>query len=289
VYQDPITEEIREVYCRPLGIQAMMDIPLRIDGETVGVLCFEESTDPRVWSPEEQQFGLSVAQVVSLAIESHRRRESETELRKLLLENKILMSEMHHRIKNNLSMLISLLRLQCDEAQLDETRSVLRDSQNRISSIMRLHEHLYKAGNYLAVNLPTYFSDIISEYEHSKPSNVRFKSVLPQSECQVEISKAVIIGLFISEAISNCFKHAFPNRNGEIVVGLENNNGLLSVFIRDNGIGFISSTTTQSNSSLGLNLMHDMAEQIDASFEINHLANGTEIRLTFPVKVNSLN
>lgn len=281
VYTDEITEEIREIYCKPLGIFSMMDVPLRIDGVTVGVLCFEETAAPRIWTQEEQQFCLAVAQVVALAIESHRRRDSETELRKLLSENKILMSEMHHRIKNNLSMLISLLRLQCEDAQLDETRNILRDSQNRISSIMRLHEQLYKAGNYVGVNLSAYLQDIISEFGHSKPSDVIITSVIAPDDRNIEISRAVIIGLFISEAISNCYKHAFAKRGGNIEIGMRNKNNQYLIYIKDDGVGFADMLNVQANSTLGISLMRDMAEQIDATFELLHLSPGTEVQLAF--------
>jgi GAF domain-containing protein len=107
-----VSAELKDTYCVDHHIFSIMDIPVRIEGILAGVICFEDCKAERNWTDDEENFALAVSQIVSLSIENEKRKKLQKKLEKALEEKNTLFVEMHHRLKNNLTMLVSLLRLQ---------------------------------------------------------------------------------------------------------------------------------------------------------------------------------
>jgi two-component sensor histidine kinase len=282
VQTSPITAEIKDIYCKPNGITAMMDLPIRMEGKLVGVMCYEYTQGPRDWDDNEVQFALAMNQVVSLALETRRRRKIQIDLIKALDEKDLLLKEMHHRIKNNLSILISLLRMQSRESDNKEVEQNLTEAQNRIFSMVKIHEQLYQTGNYLKVNLALYLDQLIQEFESSVENVNQVKFTRNLAKLEVDTSTAINLGLIAIEILNNAIKHAFGENNqaDEIKIKLTKSDNKTSLLISDNGRGFDTSES-QKGHSIGMTIVEDLVQQIDGTLDIQSGKEGTEIMVTF--------
>jgi two-component sensor histidine kinase len=282
VQTSPITAEIKDIYCKPNGITAMMDLPIRMEGKLVGVMCYEYTQGPRDWDDNEVQFALAMNQVVSLALETRRRRKIQIDLIKALDEKDLLLKEMHHRIKNNLSILISLLRMQSRESDNKEVEQNLTEAQNRIFSMVKIHEQLYQTGNYLKVNLALYLDQLIQEFESSVENVNQVKFTRNLAKLEVDTSTAINLGLIAIEILNNAIKHAFGENNqaDEIKITLFKSGNKTSLVIADNGQGFDTSESHKGH-SIGMTIVEDLVQQIDGTLDIQSGKEGTEIMVTF--------
>jgi two-component sensor histidine kinase len=275
VYSNPVTVELRETYCSAHNVFSIMDVPIYIEGDIVGVICFEKVGQHKVWSDEEQFFSIAIGQLVSLVIETRQRKEAQAQLQRALEEKEQLLAEMNHRIKNNLNMLVSLLRLQIRESKNSSFNQLAEDIENRIFSIAKIHEQLYSSKNYLDISLSVYLDQLITEFRGSSPE-IQFE--LELEDCSVSNDQIVPIGLICNEIITNAAKYAFEGRtdvtNFMISVKLKQLDGVIGIEIRDNGVGFDYELTTQTD-SFGLSLIRDLVNQLDGKLLIESTKNGT--------------
>ncbi|HWB86856.1 MAG TPA: histidine kinase dimerization/phosphoacceptor domain -containing protein [Bryobacteraceae bacterium] len=212
-----------------------------------------------------------------------RRRLAEERLRASLREKDALLKEIHHRVKNNLQVVSSLLGLQSRLIPEVATRKMFQESQNRVHSMALVHELLYQTDNMSAVDFREYVADLTGHLFRSygvSDRRVRLRLDLEQTFLNMDL--AVPCGLVLNELVSNSLKYAFPDgRNGEIRIGLRmnaQNPGCLSV--ADNGVGL---PTLWSTKTLGLRLVRILADQMGATVEV-HSEGGTELKLNFPGK-----
>ncbi|MFI5203979.1 MAG: histidine kinase dimerization/phosphoacceptor domain -containing protein [Flavobacteriales bacterium] len=282
VMTNEIAADLRETYCIPRGISSMMDVPIRIEGKLAGVLCYEHTGNKRKWTDEEQHFALAVNQVVSMAIESQQRKELQVKLEQALHEKELLLAEMHHRIKNNLSILVSLLRIHAKESDTKSGKEVLLEFENNVRSISRLHEQLYSSGSYLKVELSQYIQTLAKEFEASASSTSKpivFK--VHTDTAQLDSGKALIVGLIINEIISNSVKYAFAEKgDSTILVDLKRKAKTISLAVSDNGKGF-NPEEMRKNHSLGVSLIYDLCEQLDAKLKVESTTKGTSYLIEF--------
>lgn len=280
VYTNPITSELKDNYCVDNHIFAIMDIPVRIEGKLAGVICFEDCKQEREWSDKETEFAMAVSQIVSLSIENYKRRIYEIKLKKALEEKNTLLVEMHHRLKNNLSILVSLLRIQARSVEDEKAIGILENLENQILSVSKLHEQLYKTGNYLIVNLKSYIRELITSIEKSYNGKIKFD--LELMDLELRSSASVSLGLIINEVINNSIKHGLIIEQEMIIsVNLSKvNNEMIQLSITDNGKGFEMNDEIKQ-SSFGLNLIYDLSEQIGAEIDFTSTGKGTSFQLTF--------
>src|SRR5690606_827312 len=161
IHTNPVTNELKDNYCKEHNIFSMMDVPIFIEGELAGVMCYEQVGKLKKWTEEEQFFALAINQLVSLVLETRKRKEAQVNLQKALRDKERLLAEMHHRIKNNLSMLVSLLRLQVRESKNKAFIQLANDFENRIFAIAKIHEQLYSTRNYIDISLKLYLEQLI--------------------------------------------------------------------------------------------------------------------------------
>jgi two-component sensor histidine kinase len=257
----------------------MMDVPIRIEGKLAGVMCYEQAGQYKKWSEEEQFFALAINQIVSLVIETHERRESQRKLQKALEDKDRLMAAMHHRIKNNLSILVSLLRLQTRENSDSKFSILSKDLENRLFSIAKIHEQLYSSRNYLEVSMKRYLEQLVSEFRIAHPE-VEFR--LDLQECAVSTDSIVSLGLICNEVIINAIKYAFDGVAHkpvvEVIFYCQGNKRLLE--IADNGKGFDLDEVTIGK-SFGLSLISDLSGQLGSTPVFQSNSNGTRFILRF--------
>lgn len=204
------------------------------------------------------------------------RKKTEEKISHTLKEKETLLREIHHRVKNNLQIISSLLKLHADKANDRHFSALVEESQNRIISMALIHEMLYANSDLSQINLAAYTKSLFEKLQNSYSQNlVKLKLKIPL-DFYFEIDKMIPVGLILNEVLSNSFKYAFPNRNGEITITFSKN----TLTISDNGIGIFKSSSKKTNASFGLQLIDLLAEQIDAKVEIKS-NKGTAFEFTF--------
>lgn len=225
----------------------------------------------------------NVIGVVGVLLDITKRKKAEEAL--LKTEN-LRKKEIHHRIKNNLQVISSLLSLQADNFNDEKVKEAFQDSQNRVISMSLIHEELYKTGDSEALDFAAYLQKLATELLQSYKigtEDIRLK--LDLENASLKMDTAIPLGIIVSELVSNSLKHAFPmGRNGEIRVKLHRTeNDETSQFmltVSDDGVGIPENIDFRNTSSLGLQLVNALVEQINGSIELEKEV-GTGFRIKF--------
>jgi len=199
-----------------------------------------------------------------------------------------LLNEVHHRVKNNLQVISSLLRLETGRTQVEETRSVLVDMQGRIRSMSLLHESLYRSGIFAQIELGDYLKRLATESFRSQARmDGTVQLVMDMAPCSVSLEQATPCALLVNELLSNCLKHAFPaGRHGTVRISLtplpNDDTGVAPWCLRvsDDGIGLPADFENRRLQSLGMQLVSDLATQIGGALDIGP---GATFTVTFRV------
>jgi PAS domain S-box-containing protein len=222
--------------------------------------------------------------IIGIADISGRQQEA-ARIRAALTEKDVLLREIHHRVKNNLQIVSSLLDLQAAQVSDQATRDLLRDSQNRIHSMALIHQTLYGSTDFESVDFAQFSETLLSLLIRSYGIDAGRITIRVEVEpLRLPIDVAVPCGLVVNELITNAFKHAFANRDhGEIRIALTRQSGnevLLSV--SDNGIGLPDNLDIGTTETIGLQLVHMLAMQLDGEITI-HRSNPTQFSLLFQI------
>jgi two-component sensor histidine kinase len=206
-------------------------------------------------------------------------------------EKEILIKEIHHRVKNNLQIISSLLNLQAQYIKDKDSLNAFHDSQNRVRAIALVHEKLYQTKNFAKIDFPDYVRDLVSNLVSTINPGVPDVHVgIDVEELYLSMDLAINLGLIITELVSNSLKHAFKNNKrlkedetDELLVSLKSQtNSRLKLKVTDNGIGFDYSLIVKKNSTLGLQLVQGFVEQIKGDLTFSGSA-GSEFEIVFPI------
>ena len=209
-------------------------------------------------------------------------KKAEKEIKSSLKEKEYLLREIHHRVKNNMQIISSLLNLQTKYVNDGEAIDVLQESQNRVKSMAMIHEKIYQSNDLEKINFEDYIQSLVSNlfYTYNIDQNL-VKSNFKIENITLNMETAVPCGLIISELISNSLKYAFPNKmHGEIILSLKSIEDTYELMIKDNGIGLPKELDLNNLESLGLLLVKILTEQIEGKLIINTI-NGTEFKVIF--------
>ncbi len=199
------------------------------------------------------------------------------QLLKALEEKDILFKELNHRVKNNMQMIVSLLRLQSGKIADSKARDVLETMQNRIGSIGKLHELLYQKREIEKVDTASYFSQIVQEIQKSFPNSENIEIVL-NIQADLDMTKAIYCGLIVNELVTNSMKHAFDEKGGKIWISLYQQNGKFILSIKDDGKGF---EFDQYGATAGLLIVRTLAQmQLKGKIEV-FTSNGSSFLVIF--------
>jgi len=202
------------------------------------------------------------------------------ELEKALLEKTVLLKEIHHRVKNNLAVISSLLSMRADAAVIPDVRLALEDSQQRVRSIALIHEYLYGSEHLDRIEFSEYAHRLVQELQGMFFPAGSLVSVTVEAEpIAVGVHRAMPCALILNELVMNAFKHAFPGgRAGKVrIVFRESEPGVLELAVEDNGVGCIPSPGRQS---LGLRIVDILVKQLDGTLH-RESAGGTRVVLRF--------
>ncbi len=212
-----------------------------------------------------------------------RRKKAEKEIKMSLEEKEVLLKEVHHRVKNNLQIILSLLSLQSLHNKDVEYDELLKDSQSRIKSMALIHEKLYHSKNMAMINFADYIPEIVNELLKSYNLNPQVKTNFNIEDIYLDIDTAVPCGLIINELTSNSLKHAFEEgMHGKIMITLHKKENKYELTIKDDGKGIPDDIDPDSSDTLGLKVVNALIHQIDGDIKLNR-NNGTEFVIKFKI------
>lgn len=211
------------------------------------------------------------------------RTKIENEMADSLNEKEMLLKEIHHRVKNNLQVISSLLNLQSEFVKDKNDQELFRESQTRAKSMALIHERLYQSTDLRRIDFSEYIQSLISDLYSTYGNNTESITLKMELEpIMLDINVAIPCGLIINELVSNVMKHAFPNdEKGELNIKFYSNDGNLILIIHDNGLGFPKDFDFKNTDSLGLKLVNTLVNQIDGQIELMKVK-GTGFKIKFP-------
>jgi PAS domain S-box-containing protein len=209
-------------------------------------------------------------------------KRAEEVVKNSLREKELLLKEIHHRVKNNLQITSSLLRLQAGKIVDPGAKQLLRESQDRIRSMALVHEMLYRAQDLARVDFAAYVRTLVVELLRSYNASRRIRPVVELEQVVLGVDMAVPCGLVINELVANALKHAFPgDRKGHVYVRMTSSADRYRLSVRDDGVGLPPDVDFVRTGTLGLQLVRMLTEQIGGDIAVDRRA-GTEFVVEFP-------
>lgn len=209
----------------------------------------------------------------------------EKALIKSIEEKDVLLHEVHHRVKNNLQVISSIIALQADLFQNEEDKILMQETQHRIQAMAQLHNMLYRSDSILLININEYVENLLDELVvayHTVSARVEILKSIDDFALSIDV--AMPLGLIVTELVSNSFRYAFPgDRHGKLSVSLTVLQDTVTLVINDDGIGMPPDFSIQKASSLGYVLVRSLSRQIGGSLQLLQ-GSGTNIKLSFEIK-----
>jgi PAS domain S-box-containing protein len=227
-----------------------------------------------------------LGQLRTLNVDLERRVSERTaELTATLREREVLLQEIHHRVKNNLQVISSLINLQLRQVEDSSSRGALEECQTRVQAIALIHEKLYQSKDYSRVPFSEYARGLASNvFSALGVSNNTIALEFGIDDLSLSVDKAIPCGLILNELITNALKHAFPDsRRGKVRVELRReSSGQAVLCVSDDGVGMPEQLVPRESNSLGMSLVHTLVEQLDGEIDIRKHP-GTRMRVSFPM------
>lgn len=229
---------------------------------------------------KDQVNGNLIIRAIRYAIE---RKQAEEKIKASIKEKEVMLREIHHRVKNNMQIISSLLRLQARKIKNKKIIDMFNVAQSRIKSMALIHESLYRSGDLARINFSDFIKKLtihLSAMYATEKDNVKLK--LDVKNVILDINRAIPCGLIINELVSNSLKHAFSDgRKGEIAVIMNiNRRGKYTLVVEDTGIGFPEKFNLREPRTMGLQLVIDLVKQLDGALELRK-DEGTKFKIVF--------
>jgi two-component sensor histidine kinase len=276
-----------------LGQVAYLGLLVTLRDRLLGLLAFPVPAS-RSYTAEEIDLFSAFVRQAAVALQNARRHSSavqelverqraEAKVQSALAEKDVLLREVHHRVKNNLQVVASLLDLQAGTLRDTTARQALRESKDRVQSMARIHEYLYKCSDVTRIGMETYLRNLTSALREVF-STAPIRLSVRVAGVRLDMDRAIACGLIVNELVSNAFKHAFPaNQAGEVGVTLEAQEGEYVLSVQDTGVGLPAGMDPQATSSLGLRLVQLLTRQLGGTLTLGSHP-GAMARIAFPAR-----
>jgi PAS domain S-box-containing protein len=253
--------------CPPFDVEVYTEAGEKLDVELRGSLLRKKG---------------KVVGIVGVMRDITERKQAEEQIKASLKEKEVLLKEIHHRVKNNLQVISSLLYLQSKNIKDKQTIKMFRDSESRVRSMSLVHERLYQSQDLARVDFAEYMRSLANHLFRSYGINTNVIQLkINSDDVFLGVDTAIPCGLIINELVSNSLKHAFPDgREGEVCIELRADDGQLTLMVSDNGVGFPQDLDFRDTGSLGLQLVNTLVEQIEGTIELDR-SSGTAFRIAF--------
>jgi len=252
--------------------RAVLCLPLIKQGELIGLLYLENDLFAGAFTPARVSVLRLLASTAAVSVQNATLEEKES-----------LLKEVHHRVKNNLQLISSLLNLQAASVTDPAVVELFAESRNRVRSMALVHENLYRAGNFARVPMLSHLQSLCAQLVRAYDMQARCAALVVEGDdVQLDLDRAISCGLITNELVSNAMKHAFPaKRAGRVVVAMRlGDDGHLSLSVSDDGVGLPADLDLSDAPSLGLQLVHDLSLQLDARLDVVR-EGGTSFTITF--------
>jgi two-component sensor histidine kinase len=219
--------------------------------------------------------------------------EQSEKLRVATEKQDLLIREIHHRVKNNLQIVASLLNLQASRIRQPEARAEFASARDRVRALATLHRHLYSEGELSSINMRSFLKELCGQLFDAMGERLggRIGLTIEAAELELSSDQAVPLSLIVTEAVSNALKYAFPGgRAGHVAIFLSAAEGMATIVIQDDGVGIPAGraeTETGTRDGLGIQLIRGFAKQLGATLDV-HEGGGTTYRVTFPLAAADL-
>ena len=223
---------------------------------------------------------------IGTAFDITERKNAEEKIQQDLKEKEVLLQEIHHRVKNNLSVMSSLLNLQAGRVKTkQQALEAFKESRDRVYAMALVHEKLYQSSDFTSVDMKSYLDDMSHQLINIYNITKNIQLTLDVENINIDINRAIPCGLVLNELITNAFKHAFPNqRKGKISVSLKVlKDASYELIVADDGIGIPENVDVAESESLGLNLIKMLSKQLNATWTLKQ-DEGTLFRIVIPNK-----
>jgi PAS domain S-box-containing protein len=222
-----------------------------------------------------------VTELIGFAVNISERKRAEAALRASLAEKDTLLREVHHRVKNNLQVVSSLLALQSSALRDEALRALLDESQNRVRAMAMVHEQLYQSKDLAQLDMSAHLRSLCALVAQSHRSRVTATIVTPAAAL-VPLDTAVPLGIVINELLSNAYKHAFPeDAPGNVSVACSWEDGSLVLCVEDDGVGLRDDFDSASAKTLGLRIVRGLVDQLGGELEFRR-EHGTKVTVRVP-------
>ncbi len=251
------------------SFQVEADLPFKVDG-------LEKRLSLLI---STQKLSIRESEVVLVCIEDITGRKlAEEALKQQLQEKELLLKEVNHRIKNNISSIRSMLMLQSENVTNTESLGVLNDAISRVESIRLVYDKLSFSGVYNEMSVKNYLEDLITSIIGIFPDNDKVQQIMEIDELSLEIKRLLPIGTIVNELITNSLKYAFPDRNSAVLkIMLKNSNGTITISVQDDGIGLPEGFDISRSTGFGLMLVKMLTRQINGAFTIESAIGTTSV------------
>ncbi len=214
------------------------------------------------------------------------RKQAEEKVKASLAEKEVLLREIHHRVKNNLQVISSMLSLQARTETDERSIKALQDSQRRVKVIARIHESLHQSDDLASINARDYLNTLIEctiASSEQDPQRISCRLDMDEDDIVFDVDQALACGQIVSELLSNSLKHAFPNgRSGNIVISLHRRDGgRIELTVADDGEGLPENFDLEQPETLGIRLVHALVMQLNGAANVDGSV-GTRVQITFP-------
>jgi two-component sensor histidine kinase/putative methionine-R-sulfoxide reductase with GAF domain len=296
VINDHTEQVLESMGAKVLGnpARSYLGVPILVGEDVTGVISIQSVEREGMFDDSNVRLMETIAATVGAAIQNAQlygamqqevvvRQRAEEEIKLSLREKEVLLKEIHHRVKNNLQIITSLLNLQSAQLKDPESLTLFRESQFRVRSMALIHEKLYQSKDLARIEFDSYVRDLMVYLFRSyaaNPDQIRMR--IETNDIYLGIDTAIPCGLIISELVTNTIKYAFPGgRRGELHVGLvPEANGYLTLVVEDNGIGLPQDFDWRESDSLGLQLVNTLSSQLHGDIQVSG-EGGTSFRITF--------
>ena len=254
--------------------------PIRTADRLYGFVVFTLNDTPDAFTPYEPYLQ-NIVNVIALSIDH---KQAEEKIKASLLEKETMLKEIHHRVKNNLQVISSLLDLQSSYLKDEKAKEMLQNSMDRVSTMAKIHTMLYQSEDMSRVDFGGFIRDLSSRLRQSygisgSPVGVNVNV----SDVSLTIETSIPCGLILNELVSNALKHAFPEgKGGEVYISMKSEGDQFTLTVQDNGIGFSAAVDFQDPRSLGLELVSLLVRQVNGTIDLE-VDGGTKFTITFPI------
>ncbi len=261
------------------NIQAMIGVGLKLHGKMRGFIGFDSKQKNTRWSKQNIDLLVVMGEIITNLLE---KKYAEEAINHALQEKELLLKEIHHRVKNNMQIISSLLNLQKNYVEEEKLRQVLKESQGRIKTMCMVHEKMYQSESLSKINFTTYLQQLMEDLFYTYGvSSLKIKPVLQIDEVEINIETAIPLGLIVNELLTNSLKYAFPDDiKGRILIKFYQEEGRLNLIVSDNGVGLPDDLIIEETNTLGLKLVKSLAQQLDADLLVNK-NNGACFKIVF--------